>query len=148
MFNAEIRKARPSLALVSPLTFWLCIGYVGLNFALGYVVYTVPDISGLAIYKIFNQHLLGGAFALSAMILLLSLILNSWRSIRFILGTSLFIKSLYAYSLIDLGIRYGFENLNGVIAIWMFITWTQFCLIVFFAPPLLNGKNNHASPAK
>jgi hypothetical protein len=139
MLNANIRKARPPLIIVSPLSFWLCIGYVGLNLALGYVVYSVPDTSGLALYRLFSQHFIGAAFALNALVLLFTLVINAWRGIRFMLGTGLFIKAMYAYSLIALGIKVGFENINGIMAIWLFITWVQFCLIVFFAPPLLNG---------
>lgn len=148
MFNSEIRKARPNLLAVAPLTFWLCIGYVGLNLALGYVVYSVPDLSNLAAYKIFNQQLMGALFAVNAFLLLGSLIFNAWRAIRAMLGFGLFIKALYAYSLVILGVNTGFKQLNGIIAVWLFITWVQFCLIVFFAPPALNGKKNHGSADK
>ncbi len=145
MFNKAIRNARPNLILVSPLSFWLCIGYVGLNLAVGYVIYTAPDVFELVIYNILSQRWVGAAFALVALSLLLALVLNSWKAIRLNLGLGLFIKSLYAYSLIDMGIRHGFTNINGVLAIWMFITWTQFCLIVFFAPPALNGNSRHVA---
>lgn len=140
MFNSDIRKARPSLSIASPLTFWLCIGYVGLNLALGYVIYSIKDQGGLAVYSLIPQQVMGGLFALTSIVCFVSLILNAWSSIRATLGFSLFLKSLYAYSLVDLGLRIGFEPVNGIMTLWLFITYVQFCMIVFFAPPQLNGK--------
>lgn len=140
--NSEIRQARPSLAVVAPLTFWLCVGYVLLNAVLAYVIYSQPDTADLAVYKLFSQHFLGVVFALVGIGTLVSLALNSWKSTRIILGIGLFLKALYAYSLIDLGFRIGMNQLTGILALWLTLVWVQFCMIVFFSPPLVNG-NNH-----
>lgn len=137
-------QARPNLQVVAPLTFWLCIGFSALNLALGYVIYQTGD-SSLAIHRILSPKFLGGVLALLAALMLITLILNAWSYIRLMLFSGLFIKSFYAYSLIDLGIRYGFEPVNGILAIWFFVLWVQFVTIVFFAPPSLNGAWRGAS---
>lgn len=140
-----IQKARPYLQLVSPLTFWICIGFAMLNYALGYVIYTVADVSDLAVYKIFDQQLMGGLFALLATAQLLALVLNAWQLTRITLGCGLLVKAFYAYSLVELGIRVGFANINGVLALWFFLVWVQFATIVFFLPPNTNGRLNVTS---
>ena len=140
MFYSDIRKARPNLSIAAPLTFWLCIGYVGLNLALGYIIYSIKDQSSLVVYSLIPQQIMAGLFSLTAIVCFISLVLNAWSGIRLTLGFSLFLKSLYAYSLVDLGLRIGFESINGIMSLWLFITYVQFCMIVFFAPPQLNGK--------
>lgn len=137
--DSDIRKARPNLSVAAPLTFWLCIGYSGLNLALGYIIYSVKDVSDLEIYKLISQTSVGLIFAAISFTLLFSLIINAWSLTRILLGIGLFIKSFYAYSLVVLGTQIGFQAINGILVIWLFITYVQFCMIVFFAPPYLNG---------
>lgn len=140
LFNRDIRRARPNLIDAAPLTFWLCVGYAIFNLILGEVIYQIPDTSHLAVYNLLSQHIIGVAFGALGLSLLISLATNSWRSVRISLGFGLFIKALYAYSLIELGITVGFKHIDGVLTIWMMLVWVQFFMIVYFAPPFINGN--------
>lgn len=137
----EIRRARPKLRLASPLTFWICLGYVGLNLILAVFIYSQPDTGQLALYfSVFTPHFWGSLFAIQAVILAVALFFNSFKYTRFSLGMGLFIKSFYAYSLIELGLRIGFYNVIAVTSIWLFITYVQFMTIVYFTVPVLHLK--------
>lgn len=142
--NDEIRQARPNLRLVNPLAFWLCVAMVLLNVSLGYVVIRVPDTSGLVLYNILPQIAYGLLYFLSAGLLSLSLLKNSWYMTKVILAFGLFLKCLYAYGLVALGFKLGFSNLEGIVSVWLFIVFVQALMIMFLLPPWLklNGGDD------
>lgn len=138
----QLRQARPSLRLASPLTFWICVGFAVVNIFLAIVIFTQPDTSHLALYfSIFTPRFYGSLFLLQVIIISISLLMNSWKYTRLALGMGLFIKAFYAYSLIELGLRTGLIHSLAITSLWLFITWVQFCTIVYFAVPFIHAKD-------
>ncbi len=143
-FRSNIRKARPNYRLVNPTGFWIMLGFVFLNVCLAVAIAAVPDVSDLAVYKVFPQDVMAALFGLIAILMALSIAMNAWRFMRLTLGLGLFIKVFYGYSLIELGFRTTFVGILGVTSLWLFVAMVQFLLVVYFLPTNITTTQNGA----
>lgn len=132
----DLQKARPNLRLISPLRFWLVVGFIIFNSTIAHILWIQPAEQGrLAIYnEIFTHKFYAVVFVILALSLLMGLLFNSWKLIKKAMLAGLFVKALFAYALVQLGIQYGFTTIEGTTALWLMIMWVQFWLYIDFEP--------------
>jgi hypothetical protein len=135
--NNDIRHARPSLRQAAPLTFWIAIGFAVLNIGIAIALFRQPDQGGLVIETgRFTTTFWGWIFLFMSSSIFTGLLTNRWNVTRWALSMGLVVKSFFAYALIELGFKNGFDAAFAVTILWLFLAWVQFWTVVYFIPPL------------
>lgn len=129
--KAKLRELRPSLREVAPTSFFICLGFAILNLVLGRSL-TFQPVGDIAIIGTYTpQWLYGLIFFLIGVVGVVALIRNNWVLIRRLQIISVLYKSIWAYALL-VGLLQG--GGVGIVALWLFITYVQAIVYVFFVP--------------
>ena len=142
----QIRAARPSLRLVSPISYWFVILMGVFNVLIGIAFITslsepTNDLALMAVSKIIPFDMWGFLFILLGVAKLYSIITNSWSLARYSLLAGVLLKSVWAVALV---IR-SFYAEDGLFTtyMWISIAITQIICYIYFLPPTepryLNG---------
>ncbi len=135
-FRAEIRKARPRLYTIAPLTFWVLCCFVVLNAWLGLSFFLPPDT---VIPPIENHVMTDNFWGIIYMIMAASLgwgiMSKNWELAKYSMVFGLFIKSIFLYALLVIGIQRGFVGTFPVTGLWVFAVLIQLGAVIYFAPP-------------
>ena len=142
----QIRAARPSLRLVSPISYWFVILMGVFNILIGIAFITslgefTNDLALRAVSKIIPFDMWGFLFILLGVAKLYSIITNSWGLARYSLLAGVLLKSAWAVALV---IR-SFYAEDGLFTtyMWISIAITQIICYIYFLPPTepryLNG---------
>lgn len=140
----RLMRARPPLSLVSPLAFYIVIGFVMFNFWIAVSLAAMPQIDLIVITSIFTKYFWSAVYLIMALGLAVSLVLNDWKAIRFFMGSGVFVKTLFTYALVYLGLRYGFVHISSTLTLWLFAAWVQIITVIYFTP---NGRVDYGKPA-
>ena len=142
----ELRKARPSLRLVSPVSFWF-IALMGIfNLIIGALLMLVFESGDDEVFRVLTlfvpSWLWGIAFIMLGAAKLVSIYANNWRWARWTLLAGVALKSGWAVALI---IRTFIITDNSFLAMcWLTIALTQIICYIHFLPPqemrLFSGK--------
>ena len=142
----QIRAARPSLRLVSPISYWFVILMGVFNVLLGIAFITslselTNDLALRAVSKIIPFDMWGFLFILLGVAKLYSIITNSWSIARYSLLAGVLLKSVWAVALV---IRSFYEE-DCLLTTYMWISMAITLIIcyIYFLPPTepryLNG---------
>lgn len=142
LFNKKLRESRPRLSLIAPLTHKIVLGFVVFNLWIAYAILSEGPVSLVIFQGIFNNMFWASTFIFMAIVLAFGLYKNAWGVIRFGMNVGVFIKALFTYSFIVLGIHTGFSGLLGVLVLWGFAVWVQIVTVIYFTP---NGTSHHAT---
>lgn len=147
MFSrAKLRKVRPPLAVIAPLTHKIVLGFIVFNAWIAYTIAVQVSLPDTIVHGIFNRVFWTVAFGLVATGLLVGVRLNDWTLIRWSMIVGLFEKAVWAYALAALAFQYGFDSVRGVLGLWLFAAWVQLVVVIYFTP---NGhKHGIGSPSK
>lgn len=135
----ELKRARPRLHSVAPLTYSICWGYAVINILLGIGMYflyetTVP----LAVASILSYEVWGIIFAVLGLIGVHFLMTNSWKGIKRMQLAGLFVKAIWAIALL---IRCISAPQTIVITlVWLFFAYIQFATYIYFIPKNMRGE--------
>lgn len=142
----ELRKARPSLRMVSPVSFWFILLMGVFNLIIGVLLMTLFDAGDDEVLKIITLFvpawLWGGLFFSLGLAKVWSLHTNNWKWSRWTLLAGVALKSGWAVALI---IRTFYIADNAFLALcWLAIALTQIICYIHFLPPqemrLFGGK--------
>ena len=134
----QIRAARPSLRLVSPISYWFVILMGVFNILIGTAFITslseLTDGSALrAVSKIIPFDMWGFLFILLGVTKLYSIITNSWSLARYSLLAGVLLKSVWAVALV---IRSFYEeDVLFTTYMWISMATTQIICYIYFLPP-------------
>ena len=142
----QIRAARPSLRLVSPISYWFVILMGVFNIIIGIAFITslselTNDLALRAVSKIIPFDMWGFLFILLGVAKLYSIITNSWSLARHSLLAGVLLKSVWAVALV---IRSFYdEDCLFTTYMWISMAITQIICCIYFLPPTepryLNG---------
>lgn len=142
----QIRAARPSLRLVSPISYWFVILMGVFNILIGIAFITslselTNDLALRAVSKIIPFDTWGFLFILLGVAKLYSIITNSWSLARYSLLAGVLLKSVWAVALV---IRSFYEeDVLFTTYMWISMAITQIICYIYFLPPAepryLNG---------
>lgn len=132
--DKRVRSARPPLSLVAPLTHKIILGSILFNVWIGYSIYQQPVLPLVIVGSIFNKIFWALSFVVVSGILVAGLKLNDWKMIRLGMSLGVLVKSIWAYALFFVGLKYGFTSIMGVLALWVFALWVQFITTIYFVP--------------
>lgn len=140
--DKEIRKLRPRLSTVSPLTHWLAVGFVWFNLLIAHIIYVTPG-ANLVIYRgVFSQTFWALVFCLLSLTIVYGLWSNRWVVVRDAMIVGLFVKGVFLYALIVLAFKYGLQAVEGSLGLWLYLVWAQIGAVMFFLPPIPGESRN------
>lgn len=134
-FNRQVRKARPNLWVVAPLTFWIVCGFILFNFAIAYTIHLVGGYSGLVIInKVLTPDFWASVFIFLGLLPAFGIAVNSWSLVKKAMILGLFVKSLFMYALVIETSRFGFAAVGSSLVLWAFIMHIQAGVVIHFLP--------------
>lgn len=140
-----IKQLRPRLRTVAPLTFWICVGYALVNFAIAFILFAIPNSTVQEavipiVNEIMNFQAWGVLFGLTSLAFTYGLIRNNWMLLKRTLTFALVMKLIWTYALVYL-IVMGKEE-YALAALWAFLSWVQAWTIVFFVPTIADSRHD------
>lgn len=127
---------QPSLSDIAPLVNGIVNVFIVLNFVIALAIYSQAPNPGLIIIRsYFMTYVWVAVYALLGLILLYGKISNQWNVIKFGLVIGLFVKAIFTYALIVLGLHVGFKGIIGVTGLWLAMTAIQFHTVRNFKIP-------------
>lgn len=135
----EIRKARPRLKAVAPLSHWIVVIFASLNLVLGLGLFFAIDqrrvtASFIIVNDVFNFHFWGVLFTCLGVFMFYALRVNDWSYIKkaFVLGVC--IKASWALALI---VRVLISPGSIMItSLWVALACIQIATYIYFVPPI------------
>lgn len=129
-------KPRPKLSTVAPLLNGIILMSIWLNLFLAYSLYAqAPNNRLIVSDSITLSYFWVCVFLGLFLALLIGKLTNNWTMLRNALIVGLFVKAIFTYALIVVGLQYGFDAVVGVTGLWLAITWTQFFAVRTFKLP-------------
>lgn len=110
--------------------------FIWLNPIIGWsLIQTAPNTGLVVMDSYFLSYIWSGVFFGLMVLLIYGKLINNWRLLKLALSLGLFTELIITYSLIVIGIRYGYKSVTGVLALWLGITWVQFFTVKYFNLP-------------
>lgn len=140
----QLHGVRPKLSIVAPLTYWICLGYVLVNLAIGFGLYYLVERGRLQTPLFIINHIMtfqfwGIVFLMLASTMGYGLIANNWNFLRKSLVGGITIKVIWLAMLITRS----FSNPAVVLwaAIWAFMLFIQIGTYIYFLPTLKGAEH-------
>ena len=136
--SQEIKKARPSLRLVSPVSYWfiLLMGVFNIFLGSAFMVAlddTPDDLALKAISEIIPFFWWGVLFIALGIAKIYSIVANNWTLARYTLLAGVLLKSGWA---VALTFRSFYQADNVFLnALWITMALTQIICYIYFLPP-------------
>jgi hypothetical protein len=132
---------KPSLSAVQPLTSTIVNVFIVLNFIIALAIYfQAPNSSLIIIDSYMMSYFWVVVFILIGLMMLSGKLTNNWIAVKIGLILGLFVKSIFTYGLIVLGLTAGFKGIIGVTGLWLAVTSIQFATVRNFNIP--GAKND------
>lgn len=134
----EIKDARPSLRIVSPLAYWIILIFGVFNILLGTTLYLALDqkrftASLIIVNDVFTFQFWGLLFVTIGLLKLFSLYRNNWKLARNTLLMGISVKAAWAIVLtIRTFVSPGTLFLDFI---WVALALIQITTYIFFMPP-------------
>lgn len=143
MANLEqaMRKIRPSLRIVAPLTYYICWGYALVNILIGIGLFLLQHPAApIAVAEILSYKEWGFIFIAIGVIGLHGLLGNRWNLTRNVLLAGILVKSIWMIALIVRSIIVPETTL--ITAVWIFLAYVQVLTYIFFIPKFKELEND------
>lgn len=142
----QIKQARPSLKMVTPLVHWVITIYAYFNIIFGLSLFFAIDqtkisASLLIVNGVFSYKFWGIVFILIGIIKLFALRTNNWDLSRKSLLLGVSIKAAWAVALVVRSLTSPGTFLVSII--WVALAAIQMVTFIFFMPPSI-GSNKQA----
>lgn len=140
----KLRHARPKLRQVSPLSYWICVGFIAINFVIGLGLILLFDerdlrtplliVNGLFTFKFWGLTFIGLGigfwYALAS---------NRWKFLKALLFIAVIVKGAWLVMLI----HRTFLNPSTIIwsSVWAFFTYIQSVVYIFL--PIAEDIGRH-----
>lgn len=140
--TTQLRRARPRLRVVAPLTWSICWGYVVVNLLIGVGLYLTyrPSSQILIINNVFTYQVWGIIFIALSLAKAYGLVTNRWSLVKNMLISGLLVKAFWLAALIQRSIVDPRTML--ITAIWLFFAYIQAVTYVYFTPAVLISSTN------
>lgn len=134
-------KGRPPLRIIAPLSYYLCWGFIVINFTLSFGLFTF--LQGTLPLKLVSNIIPLKAWAIIFLAigvgLLYTLVRNLWREVRWMLLIALTVKALWAtafliQSLISPQVTLAFM-------LWALFAYTEALTYIYFTPDIQHGSH-------
>lgn len=127
---------QPKLNTIAPLTNGIVNIFIILNFVLALAIYSqAPNKSLIIIGSYAMSYVWVGVFVAIGLALLHGKVTNNWQIMKLGMMAGLFVKAIFTYSLIVLGLNVGFKGIIGVTGLWLAVTGVQFHTVRSFKIP-------------
>lgn len=139
----QIRKARPSLRMVTPLAHWIITIFAYFNILLGLALFLALDqtrVSAplLIVNGFFTYKFWGVVFILIGVLKLFALKTNNWKLSRKSLLVGVSIKAAWALALV---VRSTTSPGTWLVTIiWVALAAIQITTYIFFMPPAMTSN--------
>jgi len=135
-FKAELKRARPHLHTVAPLTFWVLVCFVIFNIWIGIALWILPSPSLPFIENsVIGNHAYAYAFWFVAFLLAWAIASKNWELGRRSMMGGLFLKSVIFYDLLAVALQNSWRSVFPTIGLWGFAYAIQLGACIHFAPP-------------
>lgn len=139
----QLRKVRPPLSIIAPLTHKIILGFVVFNLWLGWIIFSSSRLDLVIITGYFNQIFWAAIYWLIAFWLIFGLIDNDWAHIRWAMSAGVMIKTIWTYAIIYLGYQTSFNSIQGTLILWLFAAWVQVVTVIYFTPGGTHARNSN-----
>lgn len=134
----QLLKAKPSLRLVSPITFWFMAIMGVFDLVLGTLLFFAVDKNNfsaelLIVNELFSFEMWGVIFIVLGLLKLVSLWLNNWKVLRYSLIIAVCIKAMWTVALVIRALTSPGTFLMAIL--WTVIAVIQQIFYIFFLPP-------------
>lgn len=127
----RIRDLRPPLRLVSPLSFWLTLGFGLFNLSVGAFLYHTQIMSALSIAGILSLRIWGIIFGIHGALTLFYLWRNNWNSMKHLMIAGAAIKTVWLLELVVEAVKGASPIL---VFIWALLLYVQVSTYIYFTP--------------
>lgn len=140
----KIKKARPNLKLIAPLSYATIKGFGVFNILLGIALMfhradnTADSETLIIIHEAFGFMVWGLAFMVLGIIKLHALHSNDWQRIRKILIIAMLFHSIWLFALL-IHVLVG-QGALSILVMWGFLTYIQALIYIHFIPLKYKGS--------
>lgn len=140
--NQKIKQVRPKLRVISPISAAGMAGFAIFNCMLGIALAfeQARTVDFFIVNDFLSYQVWGGMFVALGLCMGASLLLNSWRNMKWSLLVAIFIKLWWFMALVVRDFIHDGDNLMLII-MWSFITYLQIVLYVNFIPKGIEEKS-------
>lgn len=131
-----IKKARPKLSKIAPLSNAICWGYAVANLAIGIGLFFIYQgtTAPILVANIFTYPQWGIIFLSMSTLTVVALLQNNWEFTRFMQLIGLMIKGIWAIALVVMSFE--FPQTILITIVWFFLLFIQAVTYIYFLPTL------------
>lgn len=140
--SQKIKQVRPKLRVISPISAAGIAGFAVFNCVLGTALAfeQARTVEFFIVNEVFSYQVWGGMFVTLGLYMGISLLINSWRNMRWSLLIAIFLKLWWFMALVAREFIQDGNNNLMLIIMWSFITYLQLVLYVNFIPKGIEEK--------